>query len=80
VRVEVVRFSTNNTIELRCFTEADASLLQPKLQSLGFDVTRDRTDAHTLFLHAPKLPQRGFTTADQLPVLRQGILEETKSE
>jgi hypothetical protein len=65
MRVEVVRFS-NQSIELRCFTEADAALLQPKLQSLGFDVTRDRTDPHTLFLHAPKLLARGFTTADQI--------------
>lgn len=65
MRVEVVRFSPT-TVELRCFTDGDADLLAPKLRGLGFDVTRDRNDGRTLFLHAPKLMQRGFVSADQL--------------
>jgi hypothetical protein len=79
MRLDLMRFSAH-AIELRCFTEADAALLQPKLQELGFDVTRDRNDPHTLFLHAPKILARGFTTADQVlaqPAAPQRRLIET---
>jgi len=65
-------------LELRARTEAYADYLYGILQKHGHSVSRDRTNRRVIFLKNPRV--EGFRTADQLPLIRQRILEEAKPE